>query len=70
MMIMGRMGMGPLGIEVTTRGGKSDKQLLAIKKQAESQADEYLRLMTENKSLRNQLEDYDMLMGGSRKKAA
>mmetsp|Transcript_65193 Transcript_65193/g.103275 ORF Transcript_65193/g.103275 Transcript_65193/m.103275 type:complete len:201 (+) Transcript_65193:66-668(+) len=49
---------------------KSDAQVAAIKRQAESQAEEYMRLMTENKSLRNQLEDFDLLMGGSRKKAA
>eukprot|EP00927_Polykrikos_kofoidii_P059696 TRINITY_DN54837_c0_g1_i1.p1 TRINITY_DN54837_c0_g1~~TRINITY_DN54837_c0_g1_i1.p1 ORF type:complete len:192 (-),score=41.80 TRINITY_DN54837_c0_g1_i1:123-698(-) len=50
--------------------GKLEKQVSAIRKQAEGQADEYMRLMAENKSLRNQLADFDLVMGDKRKKAA
>lgn len=49
---------------------KLEKQVEAIKKQAGGQADEYMRLMTENKSLQNQLADFDLVLGGSRKKVA
>lgn len=49
---------------------KLTKQVVAIKKQAEGQANEYTRLLSENSSLRNQLSDFDALLGGSRKKAA
>mmetsp|Transcript_88759 Transcript_88759/g.275945 ORF Transcript_88759/g.275945 Transcript_88759/m.275945 type:complete len:190 (+) Transcript_88759:116-685(+) len=50
--------------------GKLELQVVAIRKQAEGQADEYMRLMSENKSLQNQLADFDLVMGGSRKKVA
>mmetsp|Transcript_29661 Transcript_29661/g.92412 ORF Transcript_29661/g.92412 Transcript_29661/m.92412 type:complete len:190 (-) Transcript_29661:52-621(-) len=50
--------------------GKLELQVVAIRKQAEGQAEEYMRLMSENKSLRNQLADFDLVMGGSRKKVA
>mmetsp|Transcript_121192 Transcript_121192/g.354233 ORF Transcript_121192/g.354233 Transcript_121192/m.354233 type:complete len:190 (-) Transcript_121192:32-601(-) len=50
--------------------GKFEVQVAAIRKQAEGQADAYMRLMSENKSLQNQLDDFDLVMGGSRKKVA
>eukprot|EP00419_Tripos_fusus_P029539 CAMPEP_0172726866 /NCGR_PEP_ID=MMETSP1074-20121228/91356_1 /TAXON_ID=2916 /ORGANISM="Ceratium fusus, Strain PA161109" /LENGTH=178 /DNA_ID=CAMNT_0013553965 /DNA_START=123 /DNA_END=659 /DNA_ORIENTATION=+ len=43
-------------------------QVAAIRKQAESQAQEYMRLISENKSLQNQLSDFDIVFGDSRKK--
>lgn len=49
---------------------KLELKVSAISKQAEGQADEYMRLMTENKSLQNQLADFDLVMGEKRKKAA
>lgn len=48
---------------------KAFLQVETIKKQAQGQADAFMRLMCENKSLQNQLTDYDILMGGSRKKS-
>jgi len=53
-----------------TTANKLEVQVAAIRKQAEGTTDEYMRLMTENKSLRNQLEDFDLVLGDSRKKAA
>eukprot|EP00930_Biecheleria_cincta_P103371 TRINITY_DN95333_c0_g1_i1.p1 TRINITY_DN95333_c0_g1~~TRINITY_DN95333_c0_g1_i1.p1 ORF type:complete len:186 (-),score=32.21 TRINITY_DN95333_c0_g1_i1:318-875(-) len=49
---------------------KLELKISAILKQAEGQADEYMRLMNENKSLRNQLADFDLVLGDKRKKAA
>eukprot|EP00747_Dinoflagellata_sp_TGD_P168214 gnl/TRDRNA2_/TRDRNA2_194085_c0_seq1.p1 gnl/TRDRNA2_/TRDRNA2_194085_c0~~gnl/TRDRNA2_/TRDRNA2_194085_c0_seq1.p1 ORF type:complete len:196 (-),score=41.56 gnl/TRDRNA2_/TRDRNA2_194085_c0_seq1:27-614(-) len=48
---------------------KSEKQVDAIRKQAENQADAYMRLMNENASLRNNLKDFEIVMGGERKKS-
>jgi len=49
---------------------RSERSVSSIRKQAENQADEYMRLMCENKGLRNQLADFDIVMGGARKKAS
>lgn len=46
----------------------AEQQLQAIKDQAASQQDEYMRLLDENKRLHNQMEDYVMILGDSKKK--
>eukprot|EP00744_Colponema_vietnamica_P002806 GILI01004372.1.p2 GENE.GILI01004372.1~~GILI01004372.1.p2 ORF type:complete len:246 (+),score=93.14 GILI01004372.1:57-740(+) len=43
--------------------------LVAMKKQAESQQAEYDALTKENKSLKNQLEDFQLILGDKQKKA-
>ncbi|CAE7670740.1 unnamed protein product [Symbiodinium sp. CCMP2592] len=45
-------------------------QVEAIQKQAANQAAEYMRLDTENRSLRSQLADFDILLNGQQKKAS
>ncbi|CAE7422346.1 unnamed protein product [Symbiodinium natans] len=50
--------------------GTLRKQVEAIQKQATNQATEYMRLDTENRSLRSQLADFDILLNGQQKKAS
>jgi len=49
---------------------RHEKELAALKAQASSQVDEYLRLMNENKSLKRQLEDFNLVLGNQSKKLA
>eukprot|EP00931_Biecheleriopsis_adriatica_P029135 TRINITY_DN17342_c0_g1_i2.p1 TRINITY_DN17342_c0_g1~~TRINITY_DN17342_c0_g1_i2.p1 ORF type:complete len:208 (-),score=54.09 TRINITY_DN17342_c0_g1_i2:13-585(-) len=52
------------------KSGKLETQVAAIRKQAEGQAAEYMRLMTENRCLQNQIDDFDLFTGATRKKAS
>lgn len=47
---------------------KADLKNEAIRKQAGQQADEYMRLIEENHTLRTHLADFEILMGGAKKK--
>ena len=46
----------------------TEKELDSIRNQAKSQAEEYMRLLDENKALKGQLEDFDMVLVGHKKK--
>jgi len=47
---------------------KSQSEVIAIKKQAESQQDAFIKLQEENKSLKNKLDDFNLLFGETQKK--
>ncbi|KAF4030102.1 hypothetical protein GN244_ATG18142 [Phytophthora infestans] len=61
------------GLELCLRGAvgeaqQRDTELEAIKRQTDSQAEAYLRLLEENNQLRRQLEDYQHMFGEWTKK--
>ncbi|CAI5716045.1 unnamed protein product [Hyaloperonospora brassicae] len=61
------------GLELCLRGAlgeaqQRDKEMEALKRQTDSQASAYLRLMEENSQLKRQLEDYQHMFGEWTKK--
>ncbi|ETL34413.1 hypothetical protein L916_13360 [Phytophthora nicotianae] len=61
------------GLELCLRGAvgeaqQRDTELEALKRQTDSQAEAYLRLLEENNQLKRQLEDYQHMFGEWTKK--
>ncbi len=55
-------------IDFEKRAKDTERNFESMKKQAQAQGAEYMRLVSEKESLQRQLEDFSMVMGDARKK--
>jgi len=60
--------LGKEKAEAVSKAEAAEKQVSAIKKQASNSADEYLRLLKENETLKTKNEDLSMLLSGGKDK--